>query len=181
MLAQLGDLHIKSNVVSTLGGVYIQQGKIEEALPYLEKALTRSEQMEDTAGMSQDSLNLAEAYIQGHDLLTALDLLESALPLARAASDKRCEGFILQNMGRVYDVDDAEQAATYYEQALMLFGETKDQYGKALTSCIFGALRARQGEIGEASMLLQAGVAYLREIGHADAEKYAALLQQLQQ
>ncbi len=57
--------------------------------------------------------------------------------------------------------------------------EIGDRLGEAMASWNLGAVYAEQGDPRRASELIQVRVDYERELGHLDAEKYAAVVEGL--
>jgi ATP/maltotriose-dependent transcriptional regulator MalT len=101
------------------------------------------------------------------------------LSIAHELGDRRGEGVALGNLGLAYaDLGDAHQAITYHQQRLAIAHEIGDRRGQAITSWRIGRALEQQGELARATEL-KVRVDYEQEIGHLDAEKHAALLDQL--
>jgi tetratricopeptide (TPR) repeat protein len=77
------------------------------------------------------------------------------------------------------DLGEPRKAAQYFEQALEISRETEDRQGSGNSSWNLGLLLAEEGEVARAVELMQVKVNYEREIGHADAEKHAAEVDEL--
>ena len=61
----------------------------------------------------------------------------------------------------------------------MIAREIGDRRGEALASWNLGDELAKQGDLARAAALMQVYVDFLRELGHPDAEKYAATLEEV--
>jgi hypothetical protein len=76
---------------------------------------------------------------------------------------------------------DAHKAIDFYEQHLAVAREIGGRRGEAITSWNLGLALEKAGDLARAADLMQVCVDFEREIGHADAEKDAAQLDQLRQ
>ena len=72
-------------------------------------------------------------------------------------------------------------AIKHYQLALKIANQIGNERNKAITKWNLGNEIAKQGRIKEAIFLMQTYVDYLTEIGHPDAEKRAAYLEELKE
>ncbi len=108
--------------------------------------------------------------------------IEAALEAARRQHDREAEGMFLGNLGLAYAaLGNVQQAIPYYEQQLAIVRDIGDRRGEATGCWNLGRLLAQQGEGTRAIELIQVLVDFEREIGHADAEKHAAVVEALRQ
>ncbi|MBC8164225.1 MAG: tetratricopeptide repeat-containing protein [Roseiflexaceae bacterium] len=98
----------------------------------------------------------------------------------RRRDDKGQQGIFLGNLGNAYAaLGDAHRAITFHEQNLSIARELGDRQGESTASWNLGLQLAAQGQLAQAAQLMQMCVDYEQEIGHPDAEKYAARLAEL--
>ena len=102
--------------------------------------------------------------------------------IAREIGDRRGEGAALGNLGNAYqNLGEPRRAIAYYEQARALAQAIGDRQNEAIHSWNLGLLLEGQGELPRAVELMQICVDYERYIGHPDAEKDAARVEQTRQ
>ncbi|HQF63850.1 MAG TPA: tetratricopeptide repeat protein, partial [Anaerolineaceae bacterium] len=86
------------------------------------------------------------------------------------------------NLGLAWaDLGEPRRAIEYYEQARALAQAIGDRQNEAIHSWNLGLLLEQQGELPRSVELMQICVDYERYIGHPDAEKDAAVVEQIQQ
>ncbi len=130
-----------SQVHTILGGIYLQNNKLEPALTALKRA---SEIAPDNARFQ---FNLAMVYTRAKNYPLAASTLERGLKLDSKASD---EYF---NLGNTYVVlDRKEDALKTFEQAVSL----KSTFWEAINN--IGLLRYEQGKVAEAKTRWQEAV-----------------------
>ena len=109
----------------------------------------------------------------------AIEYFEQHRQIAREIGDRRGEGSVLGNMGSAYaDLGETHKAIEYYEQRLQIAREIGDRRGEAITSWNLGLL-LKEDDLVRGIKLMQIQVDYEREIGHADAEKDSAYVEEL--
>ena len=105
---------------------------------------------------------------------------ESSLSADRFLEDRSAEGVDLGNLGNAYaDLGDAKKAIEFYEQQLVIVREIGDRRGEAFGSWNLGLQYESAGEFQKAIEVLQICVDYERAIGHPDAEKDAAKIEEI--
>jgi tetratricopeptide (TPR) repeat protein len=108
--------------------------------------------------------------------------LEAARAAAQRQNAQAAQGNALGNLGLAYAaLGDACQAIDFYQQALVIAREIGDRRGEANRSWNLEDELAKQGELARAIELMQVLVDFEREIGHPNAEKHAAVVDELRQ
>src|SRR5262249_38824843 len=121
------------------------------------------------------------AYAALGEVRRAVEHYEQALSIMQAIGDKLAEGSILGNLGSVYAaLGDVYRAGVLYEQRLEIARAIGDRQGEAIASWNWGELLAQQGEIAAIPLLLVC-VEYESELGHPDARRHAAYVEELRQ
>ena len=106
--------------------------------------------------------------------------LEAAFGAAQRLGRKEAESTALGNLGNAYAaLGEARKAIEYYEQVLQIAREIRDRRSEAIGSWNLGELLAKQGDLARAVDLMQVLVNFERAIGHADAEKATAIVEEL--
>jgi len=126
--------------------------------------------------------NLGLAWAALGEPRRAIDYYEQRLVIAREIGDRRGEGNALGNLGIAWaDLGEPRRAIDYYEQCLTIAREIGDRQGEANACWNLGLLLEQQGELPRAVELMQVRVDFLRAIGHPDAEKATARVEQIRQ
>lgn len=178
----IGDRRGEGAALGNLGGAYYSLGDVQRSIQCYEESLVIARAIGDRRGEGNVLGNLAIASAEADYPHQALDYFEQGLEIARTLGDRRGEGHALGNLGNVYaTLGESRRAIEYYEQRLEIAQAVGDQRGQALTSWNMGKIFEQQCELGRAIDLMQIRVDYEREIGHADAEKDVAYVEQLRQ
>jgi tetratricopeptide (TPR) repeat protein len=165
-LCQSGNLPIQfSLIASALGYAYALSGRITEALPLLEKAVS---QAASTGRMDNHSLWVAwlsEAYLLDKRINKALQLAERADELSRRHKEWGHQAYVQRLLAEIalqQDPPDIERAETLYRQALTL----AEQLGMRplLAYCHFGLgmLSRQRGQLAQARFDMSAAIALFR-------------------
>lgn len=119
-----GDLGLESNGYNPLSGIYLKQGRVEEALEIIERAIAMKEAARDTRGLAFSLYGRAKVYtVMGRydeaeaDLTRALEIHHEAGEKLGAAMAYRKLGILYKEAGRL-----AEAKATF-EKALQVCNE----------------------------------------------------------
>jgi tetratricopeptide (TPR) repeat protein len=128
----------------------------------------RSVSLERTAAVAarEDLLGeLGLAYAKLGDVEKAIAYHEQALTIAREISDRRGEGYALDNLGLAYaELGEVEKAIGYHEQALVIAREISNLYGEACALGNLGLALAKTGETEKASGYREQLLVVAREI-----------------
>ncbi|HEU4370955.1 MAG TPA: adenylate/guanylate cyclase domain-containing protein [Methylomirabilota bacterium] len=107
-------------IASALGTAYALDGRVTEALPHLEQAVTQADSMTLMGRQCLRLAALSEAYLAVGRQSEALDRAERALGLSRRYKERGSEAWTLRLLGEVIataDTPDFEHAADYYRRA----------------------------------------------------------------
>ncbi|HEX9989463.1 MAG TPA: tetratricopeptide repeat protein [Chloroflexia bacterium] len=163
-----------------LGRAYVDLGEPRKAIQYFEQALEITCEIDNPLGEGAALLQLGTAYKNLGEPRKAIQYYEQALETAHQMGHRWSEGAVLGNLGMAYvDLGEPRKAVQYFEQALEISRETEARQGAGNSSWNLGLLLAEEGEVARAVELMQVKVNYEREIGHADAEKHAAEVEEL--
>lgn len=118
---------------TNLGWALFRMGKMEEAIPLVDEAVTLFDELEHQQLKSFSRAIRAEGLYLVRELSTATALLrEECLPPFREIGDAWAVGFCSLLMGRIFfEQKDYRQAEQYWNQALAVYQQTQDRYGKA--------------------------------------------------
>lgn len=126
----LKDAEIDENEVATMGNlgkVYLMRGESDKAIELFNKALSWSEERNDTRGMALAIANIGGYYREMKDYPTAIEYHLQAADLFNKSGDLREEGGQLRNVGFAYYLsNDAEKSLYYYDEAEYLFSRIND-------------------------------------------------------
>jgi tetratricopeptide (TPR) repeat protein len=180
IVRETGDRRGEGLVLGNLGIAYKNLGEVHKAIDYYEQSLVITREIGDRLGEGAALGNLGNAYADLGDLNKAIDYYEQRLIIAREIGDRRGEGNALNNLGNAYkNLGDLNKAIDYYEQRLIIAREIGDRRGEALGSWNLGIIYEKQSELEKAIEAMQICVDYERQIGHPDAEKDAAYVEEL--
>jgi tetratricopeptide (TPR) repeat protein len=177
---KIGDRRGEGTCLGNLGNAYGTLGDPRRAIEFYEQALNISREIGHREGESTDLGNLGSAYAALGEFHRAIEFHEQALQIAREIGDRRGECTCLDNMGLTYTaLGDTGRAIDFYGQAIQIAREIGDRRGEAIPSWNLGIQARKEGDLQRAITLMQLRVDYEREIGHSNAEKSAAILDDL--
>jgi tetratricopeptide (TPR) repeat protein len=108
-------------VASPLGAAYALSGRVAEALPLLEEAASKGQELQALA-----FAHLSEAYLLGSRTEDALDRAQRALALAQQYKQRGYQAYALRLLGNIAthrNPPEAMPAEAHYRQALALADE----------------------------------------------------------
>lgn len=115
---EIGDDKLHDAIQHNLGETYRRKGKIEDALPLLQKCLEFAQRHNNIDDQLRTLNNLGLAYAALSHKKTALEHFEAALALAQQHYRKQDEVTVLISFGNFYMEDQQPaRAKNYYEQA----------------------------------------------------------------
>jgi DNA-binding winged helix-turn-helix (wHTH) protein/tetratricopeptide (TPR) repeat protein len=112
--------------LALLGYAYALAGRLAEALPLLEQAVTRSASMQALYGHAIRCARLSQGYLLAGRLVEARVEAQRAFEFARTHKERSAQAWVLHLLGdlAVHDTPGhAEATVTYYQQALALAEE----------------------------------------------------------
>lgn len=177
---EIGDRRGEGASLGNLGNAYRDLGDTRKAIGFYDQQLAITREIGDRRGEGNALGSLGITYHHLGDARKAAEFYEQALLTHRAIGDRRGEGNDLGNLGRIYHLlGDTRKAIELYEQALVILHEIGDRQREALHSWNLGLALEKQGDLARAVQTMQALVNFEREIGHPDAEKHAAHMEQV--
>jgi tetratricopeptide (TPR) repeat protein len=180
IVREIGDRRSEGRALGNLGLAYAGLGELRKAIHYYEQRLEFSPELGDHRGEGNVLGNLGLAYAGLGEPRKAIQYYEQQLEIAREIGDRRGEGRALGNLGNAYqNLGERSKALQYYEERLEIAREIGDRQGEAIASWNLGILLAQEGDLARAIELMQVKVDYEREIGHVDAEKDAAIVEEM--
>ena len=166
--------------LGNLGRAYEELGDIETAISYHEQQLVIARASGDPPEEARALGGLGNSYRNWGEVNIVMSYYQQQLVMVRAIGEPRGESHALVGLGLSHaDLGDSKSAISCYEQSLEISWAIKDQQGEATACWHLGMLLETQGMYQQAAVLIQVCVDYLRELGHPDAEKYAAYLEQV--
>jgi tetratricopeptide (TPR) repeat protein len=175
---QLNDRGWEGVHLGNLGLAYRALNKPSEAIKLHEEARAISHESGSLWLEGASILNVGLSYADIGDYNKAIEHYEQALIIANKLGEKRGKGNALGNLGIAYKkLGDAKKAIEYYEQQLKITQEIGDRHGEANACWNLGLVYEEMGDLERAAELMQVCVDFEREIGHPEAEKDAALLE----
>jgi tetratricopeptide (TPR) repeat protein len=175
-----GDRRGEGITLGNLGEAYAVLGDVRQAISCYEQSFVIAREIGDQRSEGQILGSMGNAYATLGKARQAIGFYEQALTVFRDIGDRLGEGNSLGNLGIAYqDLGETRQAIDYYEQRLVIAREISDRRGEALGSWNLGLALEEQGQLAQAVAAMQVRVDFEREIGHPDAEKNAARVEQV--
>jgi len=165
-----------------IAGAYVLSLRLHprDQVAWLEAALAAARNLGNREAEGMLLTNLGNAYSDMGEVLKAIGYYEQALAIDREIGDRQGEGADLTNLGNAHkNLGKVQKAIGYYEQALAIDREIGDRQGEGNASWNLGLMYAQQANLARAVQLMQVCVDYERAIGHPDAEKDAALVEEI--
>ncbi len=118
---------------TNLGWALFRMGKMEEAIPMVEEAVALFDELEHQQLKSFSRAIRAEGLYLIQELPASISLLEEqCLPQFHEIGDAWAIGFCSLLMGRIhFEQKNYREAEQYWNQALAVYQQTEDRYGKA--------------------------------------------------
>jgi predicted ATPase/DNA-binding SARP family transcriptional activator len=166
------DAKLASRLASALLDFWMMRGNPSEGREWLAQLLPQTMQWRQTAGRAR-VLSVAGRLSYFHrDIVSARQLLEEALAIARALGDKKQMAFALNWLGYIanYRSDD-QTAEAVAKEALTIYQELQDPLGIVETT--FFLAMASPGQYPEAEERCISSLAKLKELGDNFGVAYA--------
>lgn len=180
LACETGNRVSEGNAIGGLGNAYLILGDERKALGFHDQYLSIAREVGDRRGEGNALGGLGIAHSGLGDPQRAIECFEQQLEIAREIGDRLGESGALCGLGNVYsNLGEPRRAIEYYEQVLVITREIGDRAGEALASWNLGGQHRKLGDLPRAIELMQVRVDYERVIGHADAEKQAASVDEL--
>ncbi len=177
---RLKDRVLEGAHLGDLGIAYAALGETKRAIEHFEHYLGIARETGDRRGEGNALGNLGNVFAELGETRRAIELYEQDLAVRCELGDRRGLGNALGNLGTAYaDLGLTEQAIDLYRQRLEVAREIGDRRGGANASWNLGAAYEKLGELFQAIACMQACVDFERQVGHPDAERDAAHVEEL--
>src|SRR5579864_650330 len=161
--------------LGNMGIAHAALGDLHRAIDFFKQNLAISREIGDRRGESNALGNLGNAYVGLGEPHRAIELYERQLAISHEIGDCQGESIGLGNLGNAYaHLGEHQRAIELYEQQLDLGHATGDRWQVAHASWNLGVIFEQQGNLARAAELKQVLVNLERQLGHADADTYAA-------
>jgi tetratricopeptide (TPR) repeat protein len=168
------DRRAEAHALTSLGSVYMRQGRYELAADHHQRALAVCRQTGDRTGEARALGNLGLVYMRQGHYKQAADHHQQAVDLYHEIGDRTGQARALGNLGAAYQrLGRDELAASRHHQALALFQQIGDQVGEAEELDNLGDVAFRQGRYPHAVDHYQHARTLLHQIGDLDGEAVA--------
>ena len=160
--------NLAAQTQARLGAAYMQAGRLEDALPLLERTAQLVNAGQAGAERVFFVASVAEGYLRRGHLDAASDMTNRALTMARERRERGNEAWVLRLLAEIAahrDPPDSQAAATRYQDALALAEELEMRPLQAHCHLGLGKLYRRVGRLAEARAELSAAIAMLRDMG----------------
>jgi tetratricopeptide (TPR) repeat protein len=148
------------------GLLYRDQGQLEEAVVWFERARPIFQQFGDHQGQTYVLLNIGYLYRQQNRLEEALPYLEESLVGFRQLGDRTGEAWTLFSLGIICHARGRlDEASDYFRGSQGLFRSLADRRGQARALAGMGDVERERGRVEDALDLLNRALPMLREIG----------------
>ena len=169
-----GDRLAEAHALTSLGSVYMRQGRYDLAADQHQRALDICRQIDDPTSEARALGNLGLVCMRQGHYTQAADHHVQAAALYHEIGDQAGEARALGNLGAAYQrLGRDELAGAHHHQALALFQQIRDRVGEAEELDNLGDVAFRQGRYAQALEYYQNAGALLHEIGDADGEAVA--------
>ncbi|MFD0689170.1 tetratricopeptide repeat protein [Actinomadura fibrosa] len=161
-----GDRTSEAHVLTSLGGVYWNQGRYEHAAQAVQDALAIFQATGDRFGQARALGNLGLIYWRQGRYPQAADHSRQALALHRGSGDLAGQARALGNLGLVrWRQGENGKAIRAVRQAMACYGKLGDRRGEARMLGNLGNVRHHQGRHAQAVHHHRRALALYRELG----------------
>ena len=168
------DHRAEAHALTSLGSVYMRQGRYELSADRQQRALALCRQIGDRTGEARALGNLGLVCMRQGHYKQASDYHQQAVVLYHEIGDRTGEARALGNLGAAYQrLGRDELADAHHHQALALFRQIGDRVGEAEELDNLGDVAFRQGRYKHAVEHYQHARTLLHEIGDPDGEAVA--------
>ncbi len=135
------------NCYLKIGEIYMKKLQMEEALNYLNKYQSITENKNDTLGIAVAKGALGKFYAQQKNFSKSIIILHEAIDLVKRHPDVSVEGNLLLTLSQVYiQTRDLFQAKSYAQKALIIASTLDEKNLKAECFHVFSNLYELQGD-----------------------------------
>jgi tetratricopeptide (TPR) repeat protein len=168
----VGDRATEASHLNTIGLIYKEKGRYDQALDYYNQALLIRRETGDRWGVCCVLNNIGIAYNMKGDYEQALVSYDEALSLSREYGDQAREANVLIGMGSAYALlQRYDQAFAAYKQTLALYRALGDRYGEAEVLYNIGITYQDQGKQVQTRNYLSQALELVHKINAQDLEQ----------
>lgn len=165
------DKRLEAAVLSSMADAYFLINSPNHSLRLLKEAAAAFAAIEEPAHEAEALISLADGYAVLGRYQEALDVLQPVLESRRVAADPGRQGYILREMGYIYNhLGDPGKALMCYAQALSQLETARDDIGKVDLYTAWGSALASNRDYHQAEELFTKGLTLARQAGLRQGE-----------
>jgi len=171
------NLHRVGVLLHAIGSVFLDMGKIDDALAYFLQVLPLRRDMYDHDGEAATLHQIGSLYLSMGKMDEALTHFQQSLTIKRTLGPRAGEAMTLHSIGTLHlRTGKLDEALTHFQQALTIKRALGDCAGEAATLHQIGSLHMSMGKMDEALMHFQQALTIIRHV-HNRAEEATTLHQ----
>jgi tetratricopeptide (TPR) repeat protein len=164
-------------VGTNLGQLYRIQGRLDEALDRLNRALANHRDIGDDHGVGRTLEIIAQVHVSRGDPRSAIPIFEQALQLRRAVGDLVGEGATLSNLAEAHHrIGRGDVALRLLERSLSIRRQGNDPVGESITNENIAEVYLGQGQPARARRHADEAIECARRCDARDVERRALTL-----
>jgi len=180
VLERLGDTAGVATTLNNIGNIFDNKGEWDAALAHFQRAREIWERLGDTAGVARTLNNIGNIFDNKGEWDAALAHYQQARAIRERLGDTAGVATTLNNIGNIFNnKGEWDAALAHYQRARDVLERLGDTAGVATTLNNIGHVYEKQGRLPDAVSLMEQCVELERRLGHPDAEKDSAYLEQL--
>ena len=161
----------QTEILNTIGLIYMSQGEKRKALEYFNQALTLIRAKGDRGDEATTINNIASVYDSLGEKQKALDLFNQALLVLKELGDRNGEATCYNNIGLLYyGLGEQQKALDFFNRALPIMQAVGNQRGYATTLTNIGGIHMALGDRQKALEFFGQAVSIWRAIGDRQSE-----------
>lgn len=179
-LERRGLSHELRSAYTSLGETYYKLDAVDKSIAYNLKALDIQEQLNDSIGISNSSLLLAELYSKSKEHRKAIEFYEKVLNSTKGKTDAIRSNVLPKLGGEYLEFNDYVSAGKYLIEGLSLNRKSKNKANLVITLNNLGKLNLKQGRLRTAGQqLFEAGTLAKKTNNPNELLKYYGLMKAL--
>ncbi|MFX1474469.1 MAG: tetratricopeptide repeat protein [Promethearchaeota archaeon] len=166
-----GDQEGEAAILFSIGGLYFEWGRLQEALKQFQLTLQTAREVGDHETQFNTLMGIGRVYQVQRQLQQALDHFQLALQKAQEIGSRSMVALTLHYIGEVYFVwGRLSEALDHHQQALKIFQEVGDRQGEATSLGNIGEVYKAFGRFQEGLDHLQQALKIFQEVGDRENE-----------
>jgi len=171
---ELGDRRIEAGAIGSLGSLFLNRERFDEARRYYEQHLAMAHEIGDRRGVGSANGNLGNLLWVLGRYEEGLVCVERHLAIAREIGDRNGEATAAGNLGNLLSgLGRVEEARAHYELNLAIAREIGDRRAEARAIWSLGSLAWSHGRYEEAGERFEQYLRIVRETGDRRSEASA--------